>query len=132
MSAVMSTEHSNSSSVSNGNIGNIVESPHIIDIPFLSREVVQFARQDSFEIICSKCNGIDNIHNAMFSRDRENLKSFLESSTEGKILLWHYEKHNRLHDDMMGLLVRLIVNRELDIIFKREKVSLQNPLRKLE
>ena len=48
---------------------------------------------------------------------RENLKNLLESSGNGRIILFSYEKHKSLNDLMLYNLIHLIIDRELNIIF---------------
>lgn len=87
---------------------------------------------DSFKILCSQCLQNESIQSAMISSTRENLRTFLNKSFDGQLILIHNENFNTLSDDMVGSLVKLLIDRELEIIFFREKVSAQNPLKNLE
>lgn len=63
---------------------------------------------------------------------RQDLETFLDKSSDGlSIKLW-FEEHKSLTDDLITDLVRLIIEREIWIIFKQNNVSLANPLPKLK
>ncbi|CAD6226291.1 GSCOCG00011866001-RA-CDS [Cotesia congregata] len=63
----------------------------------------------------------------------QDLESFLlNCRPDGPVILFHYEHHKSLSDIMLNHLARLVVGREIDMIFQAENVSLSNPLKKLE
>ena len=87
---------------------------------------------DHFEILCSNCNTQTDVANSQFVPTRKDLISFLKSSFEGICILMEFEKNGRLSTAAMNVLTQLVINREMYIIFRSKKVTLKNPLDKLE
>lgn len=85
--------------------------------------------------LCSRCKKNDSVNQYLFSEERENVRSFIASQDEGNMILSSLEKHGQsspIPEAMISATVRLLINRELSIILKRERVSLQNPLKHFE
>lgn len=87
---------------------------------------------DSFNIICSKCQQSDDIKSAVYVPQRQDLRSFLESNFEGRLILMYYEKKKDLNDNMRNHLSQILINRELSFILEKNDTSVHNPLQKLE
>ena len=63
---------------------------------------------------------------------RQNMATFLDSNIDGRRLkLWH-AKHGHVKEDMIEAMVHLLISREISIIFEKNEVSLDNPLKQLK
>lgn len=80
-----------------------------------------------FSVECSKCQSINDFHN-----NRTDLKTFLKGSFEGILIQSHFDKHKKLDDAMQNNLTQLVISRELLTIVQNQKVTLENPIKKLE
>lgn len=60
------------------------------------------------------------------------LRSFLQSEVEGRLILMYHEKKKDLNENMRAHLSQLLINRELSFIIHKKGASIENTLRKLE
>lgn len=82
------------------------------------------------DIVCSKCGDIVIPSN---DSHRDDIKTFLSTSFEGRRVLSHFEFNNKeLDADSLSTLTRLIINRECEKIEHEKNVHVGNPLKKLE
>lgn len=84
-----------------------------------------------FDTICSTCYKTFDIRTATFIEQRVELMTLLRNRGEGVLLTLTAMSGNRdfLDDNFHNHLTQLLMDRELDIILKREKTSLENPLK---
>ena len=85
-------------------------------------------------LLCSRCKRTDSVHQSLFNTERENICSYLRSETEGVLILaaLEYHRESPIPESMICATVRLLINRELAIILRRERVTRQNPLKHFE
>lgn len=97
-------------------------------------DVIILQRRSTDSGLCTRCNQVDSVRQALFNTERENIRSYLNSVTEGFMVLSALEHHGQspIPESMICTTVRLLVNREVAIIIMRERVSIQNPLRHFE
>lgn len=97
-------------------------------------ETNPFVQQSfEFQTLCSRCQKSDPVHQAFYSTNRESIRSYLLSDPEGVLSLAAIESHgDSVHESIKGSIARLLIKRELDIVLRRERVSVQNPLRHFE
>ena len=86
----------------------------------------------SFDIHCDNCQQSVNSTAANYVPHRQDLLLFLQSSFDGFLVLTAFETLKELPESTQNILCNLIIDREVNIICKREKVSAANPLKKLE
>ena len=65
------------------------------------------------------------------SFQRQNLLLFLKTSAQGRMILFYYEKHQCLSDNLQNHLTQLLIDRELLFILVKKNESITNPLKKL-
>ncbi|XP_074106209.1 uncharacterized protein LOC141531978 [Cotesia typhae] len=63
--------------------------------------------------------------------DRQDLRSYLEQSFKGLLILNYYKLHNTLTDSLSNYLAEMAIGREIYNILKRENTTIENPLKKL-
>ena len=85
-------------------------------------------------LLCSRCKKTDSVHQSLFNTERENMRSYLRSETEGVLILSALEYHRQspIPESMICAIVRLLINRELAIILRREQDTRQDPLKHFE
>ena len=71
------------------------------------------------------------MHQSLFNNERENIRPYLRSETEGVLILavLEYHRQSPFLESIICAIVRLIINRELAIILRHEQVTRQNPLK---
>ena len=84
---------------------------------------------DIFKIVCSKCSQVDNLENASYVNMRQDLETFLNSSSKGRRILMYFKKYKTLSVNLEDELIHMIIDRETDIIFTQMNVTLDNPLK---
>jgi len=80
-------------------------------------------------IVCSKCNEKLANESVQYCSKRVGLQTFLQTSFEGQMILFYYEKHGSLSKLKQDSLCNLLIERELFILLQKENVSLENPLK---
>ncbi|KAH0561717.1 uncharacterized protein LOC123265838 isoform X1 [Cotesia glomerata] len=63
--------------------------------------------------------------------DRQDLRSYLNQSFKGLLILNYYKLHNNLTDTLSNYLAEIAVGRVIHNILKRQKITTENPLKKL-
>ena len=105
---------------------------HDITVSDVNAEAIRDLSIETFDIICSKCQRKDSLDSVAFVTNRQPLEVFLNESDAGQTVLIHFKKYESLSDSMLDTLTRLLISREMTIIFKQKKVSLDNPLRHVQ
>ncbi|XP_044579171.1 uncharacterized protein LOC123261573 isoform X1 [Cotesia glomerata] len=88
--------------------------------------------KNTFQSLCTKCFSTLDSNSINYVPDRQDLKTFLNQSYKGQLILNYYKLHNNLTDTLSNYLAEITFGREINIILKQGKVTLDNPLKKLE
>lgn len=118
-------------SVSKENLTPRTENEAVIHPPNLQSTFMngfQGGNVESFQIICDHCKKAQNINSVQLVSNRPDLETFLQSTLTGLVILNYYQKNQSIPDYIATYLSRLIIDREIFNIIKREKISLENPL----
>lgn len=94
-------------------------------------DLINVSQSAGFVVECEKCHAETDINSLIFISTQMDLSTFLQTSVEGNVILFHYKTYNCLNDAMRNSLTQLLVSRELFLILKKYNISLENPLKKL-
>lgn len=126
------SEDSSSYSGHSSHNDSLTQNAPPITLPEAPAANVAFDLNSSFEVICSSCKEKLNPDSVHYVPVRQQLKPWLKSSFEGIEILAEFEKTGHLSSQTESELVKLLIKREMEIVFREKAVWLDNPLKKLK